>query len=71
MAISSIGVIIPTPGAIGSYHLFFSEALHRLYTVPLPTALACATLTHALANLTYVLLGGPTLLWQWHRSRRG
>ena len=71
MAISSIGVIIPTPGAIGSYHLFFSEALHRLYAVPLPTALACATLTHALANLLYVLLGGPTLLWQWHRSRRG
>ncbi len=71
MTISSIGVIIPTPGAIGSYHLFFGEALHRLYAVPLPTALACATLTHALANLTYVFLGGPALLWQWHRSRRG
>ena len=71
MAISSIGVIIPTPGAIGSYHLLFGEALHRLYTVPLATALACATLTHALATLTYILLGGPTLLWQWHRSQRG
>ena len=71
MAISSIGVIIPTPGAIGSYHLLFGEAMHRLYAVPLATALACATLTHALATLTYVFIGGPTLLWQWHRSRRG
>ena len=70
MAISSIGVIIPTPGAIGSYHLLFGEAMHRLYTVPLATALACATLTHALATLTYVFVGGPTLLWQWHRSRQ-
>ena len=70
MAISSIGVIIPTPGAIGSYHLLFGEAMHRLYTVPLATALACATLTHALATLTYIFVGGPTLLWQWQQSRR-
>ena len=70
MAISSIGVIIPTPGAIGSYHFLFGEALHHLYAVPLPTALACATLTHALATLTYILIGAPTLLWQWHRAGR-
>lgn len=70
MAISSIGVIAPTPGAAGSYHLFFSKALHQLYLVPLNAALACATLAHALATLTYIMIGGPALLWQWLQNRK-
>ena len=70
MAISSIGVIAPTPGAAGSYHFLFSRALHRLYMVPLNPALACATLAHAMATLTYVFIGGPALLWQWRNNRR-
>ena len=70
MAVSSIGVIAPTPGATGSYHFFFSQALERLYLVPHDAALACATLAHALATLTYVLIGGPALLWQWLENRR-
>ena len=69
MAISSIGVIAPTPGATGSYHFLFSQALHRLYLVPLNAALACATLAHALATLTYVAIGGPALLVQWLQNR--
>lgn len=70
MAISSIGVIAPTPGAAGTYHLFFSKALHQLYLVPLNAALACATLAHALATLTYIAIGGPALLWQWLQNRK-
>ena len=70
MAISSIGVIAPTPGSTGSYHFLFSQSLHRLYLVPLNAALACATLAHALATLTYLAIGGPALLSQWLQNRK-
>ena len=71
MAISSIGIVIPTQGGIGTYHLFFSKGLNLLYDVPMSEALACATLAHALATLTYLLIGGPALFWQWRQNRAG
>lgn len=70
MVISSIGVIFPTPGAAGSYHAFFSKALVHLFDVPLNHALACATAVHAVATLTYMILGFPALIWQRRRHRR-
>ncbi len=70
MAISSLGVIVPTPGAAGSYHIAFSVALQRLYHLPEMQALACATLAHALATLTYIAIGGPALLVQWLQNRK-
>jgi hypothetical protein len=70
MAISSIGVIAPTPGGAGSYHLAFSASLHLLYHLPKSEALACATVAHALATLTYMAIGGPALLIQWMQNRR-
>ncbi len=70
MAISSLGVIVPTPGGTGSYHIVFSVALHRLYHLPETQALACATLAHALATLTYIAIGGPALLVQWLQNRK-
>ncbi|MFA6109807.1 MAG: lysylphosphatidylglycerol synthase transmembrane domain-containing protein [Candidatus Latescibacterota bacterium] len=69
MALSSFGVIFPTPGAAGSYHLFFSKSLVALYAVPQSAALACATAVHAIATVTYLTLGGPALLWQRRRRR--
>ena len=72
MAISSIGIIVPTPAGVGSYHLFFGDALHLLYQVPETAAMACATVVHAIANLTYLTLGAPALLWQfWSSSKKG
>lgn len=70
MTLSSIGVIIPTPASAGPYHFFFSQGLHQLYGVPEPAALACATATHALATLFYLVVGGPALWMQWP-GRRG
>ena len=64
MAISSIGVIIPTPGAIGPYHYFFKESLNLLYQIPAAEALACATVVHAFSNLTYFIVGVPALILQ-------
>lgn len=60
--VSSIGVSVPTPGALGSYHLFIQQSLHLLYQVPLVEALTYATVTHA-ATILSVLLIGPLALW--------
>lgn len=60
--VSAIGVSIPTPGAVGSYHLFIQQSLHLLYEVPLVEALTYATVTHAVTILS-VLLIGPLSLW--------
>lgn len=60
--VSSIGVSVPTPGGIGSYHLFVQQSLHLLYQVPLVEALTYATVTHAV-TIAVVLIIGPLSLW--------
>jgi uncharacterized protein (TIRG00374 family) len=70
MAISSLGVIVPIPGGAGSYHIAFSVSLQELYHLPETQALACATLAHALATLTYLAIGAPALLVQWLQNRK-
>lgn len=69
MTLSAFGVAVPTPGAAGSYHLFFSKSLVHLYGVPQDKALACATAVHAIATLAYLCTGGPALLWQRRNAR--
>ena len=64
MALSAIGMVIPTPSGAGSYHFLFSQGLIVLYATTTDLALACATAVHAIANLTYLALGGPALLLQ-------
>ena len=56
-AISSLGIVIPTPGATGPYHYFTTQALTRLYGVNAETALSYATLTHAVAFIGTTLIG--------------
>jgi len=70
MSISSIGMIIPTPGGAGTYHLFFKQALILLYGIPTEPALACATVVHGLATLLYLFLGGPALYLQRRTYQR-
>lgn len=60
--VSSIGISVPTPGGIGSYHLFIQQSLHLLYQVPLVEALTYATVTHA-ATIVFVLLISPLSIW--------
>lgn len=60
--VSSIGVSVPTPGGVGSYHLFVQQSLHQLYEVPLVEALTYATVTHAVTIIA-VLVVGPLSLW--------
>lgn len=68
MAVSAIGMVVPTPGGAGSYHLFFSQAMLLFDATP-ALALACATAVHAMATGTYLILGGPAFLLQRARSK--
>ncbi|HEX6982961.1 MAG TPA: lysylphosphatidylglycerol synthase transmembrane domain-containing protein [Balneolaceae bacterium] len=45
--ISAIGIAIPSPGGIGTYHYFVTQSLLVLFAVPTVTGLAYATITHA------------------------
>lgn len=62
LVISTIGVIIPTPGGTGTYHYFCSQTLNSVCDVPLADALAFATVMHGLAFITYLVAGGPGLI---------
>ena len=45
--ISAIGIAIPVPGGLGTYHYFVKQSLLVLYAVPAVTGIAYATVTHA------------------------
>jgi uncharacterized protein (TIRG00374 family) len=57
LGISSIGVAIPTPGAMGTYHAFASQTLIRLFSVDQAVALSYATVTHAVGLVGATLVG--------------
>jgi len=64
MAIGALGLLVPTPGGIGSYHYITTQALVHLYGVPEASALTYAVLTHAAQFVFYILTGGLALLYQ-------
>ena len=57
LAISSIGIAIPTPGATGGYHWFAAQTLIRLFHVPNEVALSYATATHAVGFIGVTIVG--------------
>ena len=65
--VSSVGVSIPTPAGIGSYHLLIQQSLAILYQVPVVTALTYATVAHGVTVIA-VLVMGPLTLW-WDKAR--
>jgi len=60
--IAAIGIAIPSPGGIGTYHYFVKQSLLVLYLVPAPTGLAYATVTHA-AMIVIVAVFTPLFLF--------
>lgn len=44
--ISAIGIAIPSPGGLGTYHYFVKQSLLVLFSVPAVTGIAYATVTH-------------------------
>lgn len=59
--ISAIGVTLPSPGAIGTYHWFTKQALVVLFNVDEVTALAFAFVTHAFMLLVVVFITPVTI----------
>lgn len=59
--VSAVGLSIPTPGGLGTYHLFITQSLLILYGVPEATGLAYATISHA-STLVIITLTAPALL---------
>jgi uncharacterized protein (TIRG00374 family) len=55
--VSGVAFLIPSPGGTGSYHYFISQALFRIFSVPLPAAIAYATLTHAAMYILTTVTG--------------
>ncbi len=59
--VSAVGIIIPTPGGVGTYHLFITKSLFLLYAVPEAIGLSYATIAHA-STLLIILVVTPVLL---------
>ncbi|MEE9186944.1 MAG: lysylphosphatidylglycerol synthase transmembrane domain-containing protein [Bacteroidota bacterium] len=57
VVVTSVGVMVPTPGATGTYHSFATETLVRLYDVDRTLALSYATATHAVGYLAITIVG--------------
>ncbi|MDG5766965.1 lysylphosphatidylglycerol synthase transmembrane domain-containing protein [Balneolales bacterium ANBcel1] len=65
--ISALGVAIPSPGGIGTYHWFVSRSLLLLFAVPEATGVAYAIVTH-LVMMIIILVFTPVLL-AIHKTR--
>lgn len=57
MSISAIGVVIPTPGATGSYHALTKAALVLLFGFGGSISFAYAFLTHIISYILFILSG--------------
>lgn len=72
MTISAFGVIIPTPGATGSYHLIVIFVLVNIFNFDKEISGAYALLTHA---TTYILFVLSTIIFSYfinkQQSRKG
>ena len=55
--ISSIGIVMPTPGATGPYHYFTIETLTKLYHVDEEVARSYAAVTHIIGYVGVTIIG--------------
>ncbi len=69
MSIGAIGVMIPTPGGIGSYHTITKSILVLLYGIDPVKALAYATLTHAISFIIQIILAVAAFIHIGHRDK--
>ncbi|MEX2641109.1 MAG: lysylphosphatidylglycerol synthase transmembrane domain-containing protein [Balneolales bacterium] len=70
MTISSVGVALPSPGGIGTYHWFVRQGLLVLYGVPAANALAYAFVTHAVMMGVVVVTTPVILVWNKGLKRK-
>ncbi len=63
MSISAIGVMIPTPGGIGSVHTITKTAMLMLYGIPAELGLAFATFQHGITYILHLVAAAGFLVW--------
>jgi len=63
MLIGAVGVIIPSPGGIGTYHFITIQSLSLLFAMPQEAAASYALLTHTGQMLLYIVTGFLGLLF--------
>ncbi len=63
MSISAIGVMIPTPGGIGSVHTITKTAMLMLYGIPAELGLAFATFQHGITYILHLVTAAGFLVW--------
>jgi uncharacterized protein (TIRG00374 family) len=56
LAVGSMGVLIPTPGSVGGYHFFVSQALILTAGIDKDLALALATVTHIICFVVAICI---------------
>ena len=72
MTISAYGVLIPTPGGTGSYHIISIFVLSQLYSLSYEVSAAYAILTHFIQYVVFILSTiGLVLLINNIRIRKG
>lgn len=70
--ISAIGIAIPSPGGLGTYHYFVKQSLKVLFGVGLAAGLTYATITHAATALMVIIFTPIALvLDKWRQSKKG
>lgn len=69
-AAAVLGLMFPTPGGLGSYHLAVQLALTDVYGVPKDTAAGVAVLAHAISFIPITLIGLALFALTPMRSKR-
>jgi len=70
--ISAIGIAIPSPGGLGSYHYFVKQSLSVLFGVGLAAGLTYATITHATTALMVIFFTPIALaIDKWRQTKKG
>ncbi|MGB0650592.1 MAG: lysylphosphatidylglycerol synthase transmembrane domain-containing protein [Rhodothermales bacterium] len=67
MLIGAFGVIIPSPGGIGTYHFITIQSLALLFSMPQADAAAYALLTHTGQMIIYIAAGFFGLLFMGNK----
>jgi uncharacterized protein (TIRG00374 family) len=57
MTILVVGVAVPTPGAVGGFHLAYQIAVQAFFNAPLDRAVGAAILLHAISFVPVTVLG--------------
>jgi hypothetical protein len=57
LALLTIGVAVPTPGGVGSYHEAYRIGVTMFFGAPNDAAVAAALVTHAISFIPVILVG--------------